>query len=76
MRTAEEFASVTQMLETLIARESDQIALYERAAKQVGDSLVKPLLLSIAQEKRAHRALLEQDREELNEQFSLDEAIV
>jgi len=76
MRTAEEFASVTQMLDTLIARESDQIALYERAVKQVGDSLVKPLLLSIAQEKRGHRDLLEQEREELNEQFSLDEAIV
>lgn len=76
MRTAEEFASVTQMLETLIARENDLVALYERAAKQVGDSPVKPLLLSIAQEKRGHRDLLEKEREELNEQFSLDEAIV
>ena len=49
------------MVERLIERENESIALYERTIRQIGDSLVKPLLISIAQEKREHRRLLEHE---------------
>ncbi len=39
-------------------------------------TVLNPLLISIAQEKREHRRLLEHELEELNEQFELEEAIV
>ncbi|MDP1675643.1 MAG: DUF2383 domain-containing protein [Bacteroidota bacterium] len=76
MQTVEEFSSVTQMIERLIERENESVALYERTIRQIGDSLIKPLLISIAQEKREHRRLLEHELEELNEQFEIEEAIV
>lgn len=76
MQTVEEYSSVTQMVERLIERENESIAQYERTIRQIGDSLVKPLLISIAQEKREQRRLLERELEELNEQFELEEAIV
>ncbi len=76
MQTVEEYSSVTQMVERLIERENESIALYERTIHQIGDSLIKPLLISIAQEKREHRRLLEHELEELNEQFELEEGIV
>ena len=76
MQTVEEYSSVTQMVERLIERENENIALYERMIRQIGDSLFQPLLISIAQEKREHRRLLEHELEELNEQFELEEAIV
>jgi rubrerythrin len=76
MQTTEEYSSVTQMVERLIERESESIALYERTIRQIGDSLIKPLLISIAQEKREHRRMLEHELEELNEQFELEEGIV
>jgi rubrerythrin len=76
MQTKEEYSSVTQMVERLIERESESIALYERTIRQIGDSLIKPLLISIAQEKREHRRMLEHELEELNEQFELEEGIV
>ncbi len=76
MQTVEEYSSVTQMVERLIERENESIALYERMIRQIGDSLFQPLLISIAQEKREHRRLLEHELEELNEQFELEEAIV
>lgn len=76
MRTLEEYSSITSMIETLIERENEQIALYERTIHSIGDCLVKPLLISILQEKREHRELLERELNELNDQFSLDEAII
>ena len=76
MKTVEEFSSVTHMIEHLIEQENESIARYERTIRQCGDSLVKPLLISIVQEKREHRGLLERELEELNEQFELEEAIV
>jgi rubrerythrin len=76
MRTLEEYTSITTMIEKLIERENENIAMYERTIHEVGDCLVKPLLISIAQEKREHRELLERELNELNEQFTLDEAIV
>lgn len=76
MRTIEEYTSITTMIEKLIERENENIAIYERTIHAAGDCLVKPLLLSIAQEKREHRELLERELSELNEQFSLDEAII
>ena len=76
MQTVEEYSSVTQMIERLIERENESIAQYERTIRQIGDSVIKPLLISIAQEKREHRRLLEHELEELNEQFELEEAII
>lgn len=76
MRTIEEYTSITTMIEKLIERENENIAMYERNIHVVGDCLVKPLLISIAQEKREHRELLERELSELNEQFTLDEAII
>ncbi len=76
MRTIEEYTSITTMIEKLIERENENIAMYERTVHVVGDCLVKPLLISIAQEKREHRELLERELSELNEQFTLDEAII
>ncbi|MBI2429247.1 MAG: hypothetical protein HYV29_10725 [Ignavibacteriales bacterium] len=76
MRTIEEYTSITTMVEKLIERENESIAMYERTIHAVGDCLVKPLLISIAQEKREHRELLERELSELNEQFTLDEAII
>ncbi|MEW5797864.1 MAG: hypothetical protein AB1728_02550 [Bacteroidota bacterium] len=76
MRTLEEYSSITIMIEKLIERENENIAMYERTIHAVGDCLVKPLLISIVQEKREHRKLLERELSELNEQFTLDEAII
>lgn len=76
MKTTEEFISVTHLVETLIKREIDNIAMYERTINSIGDSLVKPVLQSIVQAKREHREMLENELEELNEQFELDEAII
>lgn len=76
MRTLEEYTSITSMLERLIERENENIAQYERMIHAVGDCLIKPLLISIAQEKREHRELLERELRELNDQFELDEAII
>lgn len=76
MKTTEEFISVTQLIEALMKQEDENIAVYEQTIQSVGDSLVKPLLLSIVQEKREHRASLQKELEELNEQFELDEAII
>ena len=76
MKTTEEFVSVTQMIENLIQREESNIESYEQTIHSIGDSLVKPILLSIVQEKREHRDLLKKELDELNEQFELDEAII
>ncbi|MHB1051304.1 MAG: hypothetical protein ACYC09_14590 [Bacteroidota bacterium] len=76
MKTTEEFISVTQMIEDLIRREEKNIESYEQTIHSIGDSLVKPVLLSIVQEKREHRDLLKKELDELNEQFELDEAII
>ncbi len=76
MKTTEEFTSVTQMIEDLIRREEKNIESYEQTIHSIGDSLVKPILLSIVQEKREHRDLLKKELGELNEQFELDEAII
>lgn len=76
MYTVEAYTSVTHLVENLIERENENIALYERAIHQIGDSLLKPVLLSVVQEKRKHREVLENELRELNEQFELDEAIV
>jgi rubrerythrin len=76
MKTNEEFNSVTQMIEDLIRREENNIASYEQTIHSIGDSLLKPILLSIVQEKREHRDLLKKELDELNEQFELDEAII
>jgi len=76
MKTNEEFNSVTQMIEDLIRREESNIESYEQTIHSIGDSLVKPILLCIVQEKREHRDLLKKELDELNEQFELDEAII
>lgn len=76
MQTLEEYSSVISVIERLIEQENESIAQYERAVHSLGDCLIKPLLLSIAQEKREHREMLERELHELNEQFALDEAIV
>lgn len=76
MRTLEEYTSVITMIEKLIEQENENIAAYERTIHSIGDCLLKPLLISIAQEKREHRELLEQELRELNDQFELDEAII
>lgn len=76
MKTTEEFISVTQLIEELIRREEKNIASYEQTIHSIGDSLVKPVLLSIVLEKRRHRDLLIKELDELNEQFELDEAII
>ena len=76
MKINEEFNSVTQMIEDLIRREEKNIESYEQTIHSIGDSLVKPVLLSIVQEKREHRDLLKKELDELNEQFELDEAII
>jgi len=76
MKTLEEYISVTSMLEQLIERENENIAQYERMIRSIGDCVVKPLLVSIAQEKREHREMLERELHELNNQFELDEAII
>lgn len=76
MKTTQEFISVTHLIETLIKREIDNVALYERTINSIGDSLLKPVLQSIVEAKKEHRELLEKELEELNEQFELDEAII
>jgi rubrerythrin len=76
MHRLEEYSSVVSVIERLIEEENESIALYERAVHSLGDCVVKPLLISITQEKREHREMLERELNELNEQFALDEAIV
>lgn len=76
MKSSDEYTSVTQLIEQLIDRENENIAVYDRTIRQIGDSIVKPVLLSIVQQKHEHCEQLEKELGELNEQFEIDEAIV
>jgi rubrerythrin len=68
--------SVTALIEKLIENENELISLYQQTAGDMGDSVITPLLHRIIHEKAEHRILLENELEELNEQFDLDEAII
>lgn len=74
--TLDDFSSVTSAIERFIEREIETIALYERSLHSLGDTLVTPVIHRMIAEKEQHRLLLEQTLQEVNEQFSLDEAIV
>ena len=74
--TLDDFSSVTSAIERFIERENETIALYERSLHSLGDTLVTPVIHRMIAEKEQHRLLLEQTLQEVNEQFSLDEAIV
>jgi rubrerythrin len=72
----DDFSSVTSAIERFIERENETIALYERSLHSLGDTLVTPMIHRMIAEKEQQRLLLEQTLQEVNEQFSLDEAIV
>lgn len=72
----DDFSSVTSAIERFIERENETIALYERSLHSLGDTLVTPVIHRMIAEKEQQRLLLEQTLQEVNEQFSLDEAIV
>jgi rubrerythrin len=72
----DDFSSVTSAIERFIERENETIALYERSLHSLGDTLVTPMIHRMIEEKEQQRRLLEQTLQEVNEQFSLDEAIV
>ncbi|MFZ4621979.1 MAG: hypothetical protein ACOYNS_15565 [Bacteroidota bacterium] len=74
--TLDDFASVTSAIERFIERENETIALYERSLHSLGDTTVTPVIHRLIEEKEQQRQLLERTLEEVNEQFSLDEAIV
>ncbi|MFA6470261.1 MAG: hypothetical protein WCW35_15295 [Bacteroidota bacterium] len=76
MKTLDEFSSVTSVIEKFIERENETITLYERSLHSLGDTTVTPVIHRLIEEKERHRQQLEQTLEELNEQFSLDEAII
>lgn len=76
MKTLDEFSSVTNVIEKFIERENETIAMYERSLHSLGDTTVTPVIQRLMEEKESHRQILEQTLEEVNEQFSLDEAIV
>lgn len=72
----DDFSSVTSAIERFIERENETIAMYERSLHSLGDTLVTPVIHRMIAEKEQQRLLLEQTLQEVNEQFSLDEAIV
>jgi rubrerythrin len=76
MKTLDEYSSVTTVLEKFIERENETIALYERSLHSLGDTTVTPVIHRLIEEKEQQRVILEQTLEEVNEQFSLDEAII
>lgn len=76
LNTLDDFTSVTSAIERFIERENENIALYERSLHSLGDTTVTPMIHQLIAEKEQHRLLLERMLEEVNEQFSLDEAIV
>lgn len=76
MKTNEEFSSVTCVIEKFIERENETIAMYERSLHSLGDTIVTPVIHRLIEEKEQQRRQLEQTLEEVNEQFTLDEAII
>ncbi len=76
MKTIEQFASVTTVLESFIERENETIALFERSHHSLGDTIVTPVILRLIEEKKQQRMILESALEEVHEQFALDEAII
>ena len=76
MKHIDEYTSVTTVLEKLIERENEMIALYEQTCRETGDTVISSLLHFLIHEKRQQRELLENELKEMNEQFELDEAIV
>lgn len=76
MKTLDEYSSVTAVLEKFIERENETIALYERSLHSLGDTTVTPVIHRLIEEKEQQRVMLEQTLEDVNEQFSLDEAII
>lgn len=76
MKHIDEYTSITAVIERLIERENETIAIYEQMIRETGESVVTPLLLRIIGTKNEERSLLERELEELNEQFEIDEAIV
>lgn len=76
MRPIPEQPSISALITELITREEESIALYESALHSIGDSPVSPVLHRLIGESRRNKRLLEQTLEDVNEQCSLDEAIV
>ncbi len=76
MKALDEFTSVTTVIEKFIERENETIAMYERSLHSLGDTTVTPIIHHLIEEKEHQRRELEQTLEEVNEQFSLDEAII
>lgn len=76
MKTLDEFSSVITLLEKFIEKENESIAVYERSLHSLGDTIVTPVIHRLIEEKEQHRRLLEQTLDEVQEQFSLDEAII
>ena len=76
MKSLDEFSSVTTVIEKFIERENETIAMYERSLHSLGDTMVTPVIHRLIEQKERQRLELEQTLEEVNEQFSLDEAII
>jgi len=76
MKHLDEYTSVSAILENLIRRENETIALYERVDRETGDTAVTSLLQFLIHEKQHHRELLENELKEMNEHFELDEAVI
>jgi hypothetical protein len=76
MKHIDEYTSITAVIERLIERENETIAIYEQMIRETGESVVTPLLRRIVGTKNEERSLLERELEELNEQFEIDEAII
>ena len=76
MKHIDEYTSITAVIERLIERENETIAIYEQMIRETGESVVTPLLLRIVGTKNEERMLLERELEELNGQFAIDEAII
>jgi rubrerythrin len=76
MKTNDEFSSVTSVIEKFIEHENETIAMYERSLHSLGDTIVTPVIHRLIEEKEQQCRQLEQTLEEVNEQFTLDEAII
>ncbi|MEI7905940.1 MAG: hypothetical protein WCI84_01140 [Bacteroidota bacterium] len=76
MKTNDDFSSVPCVIGAFIERENETIAMYERSLHTLGDTIVTPVIHRLIEEKKQQRRQLEQTLEEVNEQFTLDEAII
>lgn len=76
MKTLNEFSSVSAVIESFIERENETITMYERSLHSLGDTIVTPVIHQLIEEKEHQRMILELTLDEVQEQFSLDEAII